>query len=482
MRGEVVTMKGSMVNQPIDLECIVDGSPAAPDGYIPIHDVCGNAIAQAPDLSAYELGRAVRVARRAKRDLDALSYRALCEIFRQAADYYSDAFDVPIALARGGTLMRVMQGRANAQAILRSFDRIVEHAFAGRLVQSKTGELAASHYHDPVGVVTLIPASTAREIAPWAVLSALAVGNTVVAKLDSKEPFSVVELELALRRAGLPPGALNTVFWNTQRMPDAGPRLLQITDKAVIFGWDHTIRRLAYQHLGDKLDEEILQHLPIPPNIVAFGTGRSRALLFDVTDMDGTARSLARAATFASSECLKVQLVVVQEELREKFLAAYQRAMTELRPGPLTDPATNVSQTAQEDRAFVRLVVDDAFKHGARKLLGGDVMCEPTVFDRLHEESLMFKEETPAPTLGLLTRRTLDDAIDLINRSVSSAESKRALAVAVYTDNDTVHRQCLTKIQAFRITRSTPPIDVDHLCPHQGILLARELTTIKGGR
>jgi acyl-CoA reductase-like NAD-dependent aldehyde dehydrogenase len=156
-----------------------------------------------------------------------------------------------------------------------------------------------------VGVVTLIPASTAREIAPWAILSALAVGNTVVAKLDSKEPFSVVELELALRRTGLPPGALNTIFWNTERMPDAGPRLLQLTDKAVVFGWDHTIRRLAYQHLGDKLDTEVLQQLPIPPNVVAFGTGRSRALLFDVADVDSAAQSLAHAATFASSECLR---------------------------------------------------------------------------------------------------------------------------------------------------------------------------------
>jgi acyl-CoA reductase-like NAD-dependent aldehyde dehydrogenase len=470
------------VNEPIDLQCIVNGSPASSEGEVLIHDVTGRAIARAPDLSSYELGRAVRVARSAKRELDTLSHRALCEIFRRAADHYTDAFDVPIALARGGTLMRVTQGRVNAQAILRSFDRIVEHAFEGGLVQSKTGELTRSHYHDPVGVVTLIPASTAREIAPWAILSALAVGNTVVAKLDSKEPFSVVELELALRRAGLPPGALNTVFWNTERMPDAGQRLLHITDKTVVFGWDHTIRRLAYQHLGTKVDAEVLQELPIPPKLVAFGTGRSRALLFDVADIDSAARSLAHAATFACSECLKVQFVVVEERLRERFLSAYERAVAALRAGPLTDPATDVSQTIPEDRDFVTSVLDDAVRRGARKLLGGDVLCEPSLFEGLHEDSLMFKEETPAPTLGLLTRRTVDDAIDLVNRSVRSAESKRALAVAVFTDSDAVYRQCLTRIQAFRITRNTPPIDVDHLCPHQGIFLARELTSIKGGR
>jgi acyl-CoA reductase-like NAD-dependent aldehyde dehydrogenase len=466
----------------IDLQCMVDGSPAAAEGELLIRDVAGHAIARAPDLSSYELGRAVRVARKAKHDLDALSCHDLCEIFRRAADYYTDAFDVPISLVRGGTLMRVAQGRANAQAILRSFDRIVEQAFEGRLVQSKSGELGASHYHDPVGVVTLIPASTAREIAPWAILSALAVGNTVVAKLDSKEPFSVVELELALRRAGLPPGALNTVFWDTERMPDAGPRLVQISDKAVVFGWDHTIRRLAYQHLGNKLDAEVLQELPIPPKIVAFGTGRSRALLFDVADIDRAARSLAHAATFACSECLKVQFVVVEEALRERFLLAYQQAVAALRPGPLTNPATDVSQTVPEDRELVASVVDDALRRGARKLFGGDVTCEPTLFEGLHEESLMFKEEIPAPTLGLLTRRSVDDAIELVNRSVRSAESKRALAVAVYTDSDTLYRQCLTKIQAFRITRNTPPIDVDHQCPHQGVLLARELVTVKGGR
>jgi len=466
----------------INLECIIDGMPAAGEGQVLIRDVDGKAIAEAPDLSSYELGRAVRVARKARREIDALSCHSLCDLFRQAADHYSDTFDVPIALARGGTLMRVTQGRANTQAMLRSFDRIVENAFNGRLLQSKAGDLAASHYFDPVGVVTVIPASTAREIAPWAILSALAVGNTVVAKLDSKEPFSVVELEQALRSAGLPPGVLNTVFWDTDRMPEAGPRLLQITDKAVVFGWDQTIRKLAYQQVRDKLDPEVLEQLPIPRHVVAFGTGRSRALLFDVANVDAAARSLAYAATFASSECLKVQFVVVQESLRERFLDAYRRAASALRPGPLTDPATNVSQTAQEDRDFVRSVVDDAQKRGARKLFGGDVMCEPTLFDDLHEDSLMFKEETPAPTLGILTRRTLGEAIELINRSVRAAESKRSLAVAVYTDSDTTYRQCLTQVQAYRVTHNTPPIDVDHRCPHHGILLARELTSIKGGR
>ena len=125
-------------------------------------------------------------------------------------------------------------------------------------------------------------------------------------------------------------------------------------------------------------------------------------------------------------------------------------------------------------------VVDDAARRVAKMILGGVVMREPTVFEGLHEDSLMFKEETPAPTLGLLTRRTLGDAIELINRSVRLAESKRGLAVAVYTDGDGLYRQCLTRIQAF--TRNTPPIDVDHLYPHQGIMLTRELTTIKGGR
>ena len=64
------------------------------------------------------------------------SCRDLCEIFRRAADHYSDAFDVPIALARSGTLMRVTQGRTNVQGILRSVDRIIELAFEGRQVQS----------------------------------------------------------------------------------------------------------------------------------------------------------------------------------------------------------------------------------------------------------------------------------------------------------------------------------------------------------
>ena len=45
----------------IDLECIIDGMPAAGEGQVLIRDVDGKAIAEAPDLSSYELGRAVRV-------------------------------------------------------------------------------------------------------------------------------------------------------------------------------------------------------------------------------------------------------------------------------------------------------------------------------------------------------------------------------------------------------------------------------------
>ncbi len=467
----------------IELQCFVDGKQVATDERIPIRDVEGNVIATAPDFSPYALTKAVRAARKGKAALDKLSYQDICRIFSRAAEFYNDtSFDLPISLARGNTMTKVIGARENIQQMMRSFEQVVDHAFNRQFVQSKNGEFGVTHYYDPVGIVSIIPASTAREIAPWVILSALAVGNAVIVKLDSKEPFSVVEVEHSLREAGLPAGALNTVFWDTKKKPDMGPRLLQVTDKSVLFGWDHTIREISYFDLKDKLAPEILRQLPIPPNVVAFGTGRSKAILFDVEDVDAAAHSLAHAATFAPTECLKVQFVVIHDALKERFINAYAKAISALSSGDRTSVDTMVGQTSGENRGFVTSVVDDAVKLGAKKILGGDVFCEPTLFEGVHTESILFREETPAPMLGLVTAKNIAEAIDLVNTSVRFSESKQSLAVAIYTDNDDIYRECLTTINACRITRNTPPIHVDHLSPHQGVFLPVALTTVKGAR
>src|SRR5690606_25001059 len=78
--------------------------------------------------------------------------------------------------------------------------------------------------------------------------------------------------------------------------------------------------------------------------------------------------------------------------------------------------------------------VNRSVKKGAKILLGGKrkgTYYEPTILTNVSPEMPVFNEETFGPVIGVTTFKTIDEAIDLVNRS------QFGLGVSVFTEDIT---------------------------------------------
>ncbi|MDD5086717.1 MAG: aldehyde dehydrogenase [Candidatus Nanoarchaeia archaeon] len=505
-------------NEVRELECIVNGEAVNSEDKIPIKNIYGDVIANIPDLSSYQITRAIMGARKGKKELDKITFDEISDIFSKAAQYYNGGYENYIAESRGNTLKQVRESREGIKYILSNFKDIIDYAFNGNFAQTKDKKLQdkgynhkidskvmplnlknliynafngeftkkddetlPERYYEPKGIVTIIPSSTTREIAPFSVLSALAVGNSVIVKADSKEPFSSLELAENLYKAGLPEGALSVLLWDTKEKPELGEKLVNISDSSILFGYDETIKKIAYNGLKNKIDKDYINELPIPSNIVAFGDGRSKSLVWDCENLESAAEKIARSVTYIPSACIKTQYVVVPKGKSDEFIEVYKKAAGKLKTGELLDPETDVGHAIPRNREMVDSILKNAENFGAEKIYGENVYETPTMFYNLHPESVFIKEEIPAPTLGVVEAESLDEAINFINSSVKHSPSKKSLKVGVYTDNIDTYRKALKDLNTHSVLYNKPTTEMGIFSPHQGMYLFQELTNLKGG-
>ncbi len=456
----------------IDLECIVNGDRVSTEGRVEIKSVYGDVIATVPDVAFDKLSQARRGAKKSKEELNKLTYSEIGDIFRNAAKIYDDSFYDEMALARGNTIRQVKDSGESVKAMLKYFDK------SAVIPQTKDFSVKSDVFYEPVGTVFVIPSSTSQEVAPWSILSSLIAGNPTIVKADSKEPFSAIKLANNLYTAGLPEGALSVLTWNTSEKPDYGSRMIDSSSKAVLFGSDEIVKKLAYSKAGPELSSS----LPMPENVVAFGTGRARSVLFEPKNLEKAVEGIAHSVTYAPQECLKTQYVAVEESLVDEFVNAYIKHASGLKTGDLLDPKTEVGQTIPRNQDATKEAIESTENFMAERLMGEDVYSEPSLFYPVHEKSPMAREEIPAPSLGIVPVKTLDNAVDFLNKSVRHAQSKKALRVSVYTGNDEIYKQGLRDINAFSVIRNRPSIEMTGTEPHQGIYLWKELTQLKSGK
>ncbi len=456
----------------IDLECIVGGYRVSSENKIRIKDIYGNILAESPDLDFDKLSQARRLAKKSKRELDKLTYSEIGDIFRAASKLYDDSFYKEMALARGNTIRQVIQTGENVKAMLKYFDKSVI------IPQTKDFSAKGNVFYDPVGTVFIIPSSTSQEVAPWSILSSLIAGNPTIVKADSKEPFSAIKLANNLYSAGLPEGALSVLTWNTSKKPDYGSRMIDSSRKSVLFGSDEIIKKLAYH----KINPEFYDHLPMPANIIAFGTGRSRSILFEPDNLEKSIEKIAHSVTYAPQECLKTQYVAVEKSLVEEFIDKYIKYVSTLKTGDLLDLETDVGKTIPQNKNATKEAIESTENFMVKRLMGDDIYSEPSLFYPLHEKAPMALEEIPAPCLGVVPANTLEDAIDFLNKSVRHAPSRQALRVSVYTGDDEIYKQVRRDSNSFSVIRNRSSIEMTGTEPHQGVYLWNALTQLKSGK
>lgn len=252
---------------------------------------------------------------------------------------------------------------------------------------------------------------------------ALAAGCSMIVKPAEQTPFTALRLGELWAEAGGPPGtlqvlpALDPVPLTRAMMDD--PRVRKVT-----FTGSTEVGRLLYRQAADtikKLSLELGGHAPY--------------LVFDDADLERSVREVV-ACKFrnAGQTCVCTNRIYVQEGIHDAFVAAFARAVGDLRVGDPMSEDTDVGPLVDaQGLAKVEDHVADALARGARAVVGGarreGLYFDPTLLVGVTQGMKLLEEETFGPVAPVLRFATEDEAIARANAT------PYGLAAYLYTND-----------------------------------------------
>ena len=296
----------------------------------------------------------------------------------------------------------------------------------------------------PYGVWAVIsPFNFPAALAAGPAGGALASGNTVVFKPASDTPFIGAKLNDIVMEAGLPRGAFNFV---TGPGSAVGQELI---DNDGIDGIVFT----GSKEVGLKLMRENAAR-PVPrPLIIEMG-GKNPAIIASSADLDKASDGVMRSAFGAQGQkCSACSRVYIQKDVRDRFVAMLVDKTKRIKVGNPLERETWMGPVINEAAVNTYLsAVERATKDGGKILIGGKritkppldkgFFVEPTIIDGLPPDHPLFSEELFVPITVIAKVMTLDEAIDLANRT------EYGLTAGIYSENENELKQFFDRIQA----------------------------------
>lgn len=308
--------------------------------------------------------------------------------------------------------------------------------FAASLARTMHGESYNSLGSDMLGLVLKEPVGVVSIITPWnfpfLIVSqklpfALAAGCTAVIKPSEMTPATTVILGELCIEAGIPAGVVNIVLGygdpvGTAMTADKRVDMVTFTGstgvgKAIVKAAAGTLKKVSLE-LG----------------------GKNPQVIFPDADLESAVDAVVFGVYFNAGECCNSgSRIIVHEDIAEAFLKATVDLSRKVPFGDPLDPSTKVGAIITPDhQSKIDKYVRDAADAGATVHLGGEALTvpglagqfyQPTIVADVKNDMPIAREEVFGPVLSVLTFKTLDEAIELVN------DADYGLSAGVWSEN-----------------------------------------------
>ena len=283
--------------------------------------------------------------------------------------------------------------------------------------------------HEAIGVVAaIVPWNFPLQMASWKLGPALAAGNSVLLKPSEKSPLTAIKLAVLAKEAGLPDGVFNVLpgFGQTTGKALA---LHQDIDTLVFTGSTAVAKQLMI-YAGESNMKRVWSE----------AGGKSPNIVFaDAPNLDAAAEAAAGAICFNQGEvCTAGSRLLVEESIKESFIAKVIAAMKSWQPGNPLDPKTNVG--AIVDRAqFERVMgyINKGQEENATLSYGGQsvepvehgLYIQPTMFTNVNNKMAIAIDEIFGSVLSVISFSSFEQAIEIAN------DTPYGLAAGIWTSD-----------------------------------------------
>jgi len=281
----------------------------------------------------------------------------------------------------------------------------------GRVIPSRTEGVRQLVLREPIGVCAgFSPWNFPFNQAIRKIAAAVGSGCTIVLKGPEDAPSAVVALARLFHDAGLPPGCLNVV-WGVPSEVSKYLITSPIVRKVSFTGSVAVGKEIA--SLAGSLMKRCTLELG----------GHAPVIIFDDADVDRAADMLAPYKfRNAGQVCISPTRFYVQERAYDRFVGRFLDKVKAIKVGPGLSPDTKMGPLAHRRRVpAVTDFVEDARRHGANILAGGEALVgpgnffAPTVVADVPDDSRLMTEEPFGPIAGMVRFKTAEEALQRAN-------------------------------------------------------------------
>jgi len=288
---------------------------------------------------------------------------------------------------------------------------------------------------EPLGVVgAILPWNFPIQMAAWKLGPILATGNSVVVKPARQTSLSALRLAELAAEAGIPEGVVNVVPGNGSVIGAALCKHMDV-DAVAFTGSTEVGRQLLEYSAQSNLKRIVLELGGKNPQVVLESAG----------DLDYIAAQVVNCVFWNMGEnCSSGSRLIVHRKLKDALLARMLNVARGWTVGNPLDPATRIGPMIEESHMNKVLeYIESGRQQGAKLVLGGERVLQETggyfvaatIFDDVHPDMRIAREEIFGPVLSVFTCDTDDQAIALAN------DTTYGLTASVYTQNvGTAHR------------------------------------------
>jgi malonate-semialdehyde dehydrogenase (acetylating) / methylmalonate-semialdehyde dehydrogenase len=323
------------------------------------------------------------------------------------------------------TLVTLENGKTTADAlgdVIRGIE-VVESACSvaphllGDSLMGISSNMDTVSYRRPLGVCAgICPFNFPAMIPLWMFPLAIVTGNAFVLKPSEKTPGCALRLAELCAQAGLPPNVLQIVHGSRSIVQ----RICTHSDvKAISF--------VGGNVAGEYIHETGSRH---GKRVQANMGAKNHAVIMEDADRNAICKAVTGAAFGAAGQrCMALStviLVVPDDKAADSWLCDLEAYARDLVVGAGWDDGTDIgpliSTTA---RQRVLNNIDEAIRQGAHLWLDGRSVTVPdypngnfvgpTILMVESTENIAYTEEIFGPVLTVLTARSLDEAINIVN-------------------------------------------------------------------
>jgi malonate-semialdehyde dehydrogenase (acetylating)/methylmalonate-semialdehyde dehydrogenase len=403
----------------------------------------GAAIAEVPYAGEAEIDRAVRAAHAAF-----LKWREAPVVDRVQPLYRYKTLLEKHHAALAGILTRENGKTADdAKAEVRRSIQMVEVAcgmpslMMGDSLNDVAHGIDCKTIRQPIGVCAgITPFNFPAMVPMWMWPFAIACGNTFILKPSEKVPLTPTRAVELLDDAGLPPGVLNLVHG---AKPAVDALLRHPLVKAVSFVGSTPVARYIYTTAAAE-----------GKRVQALGGAKNHLVVMPDADMPKTVEAIIGSAFGAAGErCLAGSVLVTVGEAAGPLLDLLVKRTQAMVVGDGSEAGVEMGPLVTAGHCQrVAGYIEKGVAEGAIPLVDGrgikrgvpsgpGFYLGPTIFDHVTPEMTIAREEIFGPVLSVMRVATLDEAIELVNRSPFGN------ATAIFTASGQAAREYSSRIE-----------------------------------